>query len=465
MRKLLEKLKDPARNFLKYGVAAIMLSVPLYPKFPFLRIPGSQVAIRLEDFVIFVVFAVWFLSVLPEFKSFLKREVTRNILLFWAVGLTSIFFGIFISQTVVSSTGFLHWARRVEYLSVFFIGLYSMKTKEDLYFYLRVLLVIVCIVFAYGLGQKYFNVPIITTQNEEYSRGVALRYRPESHLVSTFAGHYDLASFLILVFPFLVLLVTSTKETLKALAPDTKSLISRVIVFIIVSMSIWLLVHTASRISLVSFVGTGSLALILAKRKKFIPVLLILIFIFAAFSTNLIDRYMSIFDVTIKKIISVETISPVAIVLAEDMVSTVPTATPEPPPPLEDRSTSIRLNVEWPRAVRALKKNPFTGTGYSSITLATDNDFLRMLGETGLLGFISYFLVIGSIFVPILKRLPKNGPKTLEEHFLIGIFATIPGIMLNMVFIDIMEASKFAILFWLMCGLAYSMTTHEMKLK
>ena len=108
------------------------------------------------------------------------------------------------------------------------------------------------------------------------------------------------------------------------------------------------------------------------------------------------------------------------------------------------------MNVEWPRAIRALTKNPITGTGYSSITLATDNDYLRMLGETGLLGFGSFWLAFGLIILTIIKKFPKaEGPETL---FIIGVFSAISGVLLNMVFIDLLEASKFAIAFWLILG-------------
>ena len=57
------------------------------------------------------------------------------------------------------------------------------------------------------------------------------------------------------------------------------------------------------------------------------------------------------------------------------------------------RSFQIRLNIEWPRAIRAFWKNPFLGTGYSSITIATDNDYLRILGETGIFGLLSFVLL------------------------------------------------------------------------
>lgn len=436
MQKHLGKLKDiskTADSLLKYGVAAILLSVPLYPKFPFFRIPGVQVAVRLEDFVIFAVFIVWVIAVLPRIKSLLKKQIVVGILIFTCVGLVSVLAGALITKTVVLPIGLLHWARRIEYLMAFFIGLYAIKSPKDLYFYLKILLIVVVLAFFYGIGQKYFNIPIITTQNEDYARGVALRYRPEAHLVSTFAGHYDLASFAILVLPFMFLLVTSPKETIKRLIPDTSGWITRIGLSIAIAMGLWLLMQTASRISLVSYLLSSVFALILMRRFRFVPAIIVISFLFAALSTNLVSRYMNIVNVYAQE----ETVKEVVI--------------------QEDRSTSIRLNVEWPRAIRALKKNPLTGTGYSSITLATDNDYLRMLGETGILGFVSFFSFMGSIVLLLAKRLPRASSILPEDHFIVGIFATLIGVALNMVFIDILEASKFAILFWMMLGFAVSL--------
>jgi hypothetical protein len=145
--------------------------------------------------------------------------------------------------------------------------------------------------------------------------------------------------------------------------------------------------------------------------------------------------------------------------LVENAVSPTPSLNPTPTPtpePLraiqQDRSTSIRFDVEWPRALRALNKNPLLGTGYASISLATDNDYLRALGETGVLGFagwMSIFLALGSRLIRGLRR-----TKGLEYHYFAGTTGMVLGFLLIATFIDIFEASKNATLFWMYTGLA-----------
>ena len=64
MLKRLQKLD--LDKIIRYGIAAIMLAVPLYQKFPFINIPGTYVSVRIEDFLVFVVFLAWIIKNLPN---------------------------------------------------------------------------------------------------------------------------------------------------------------------------------------------------------------------------------------------------------------------------------------------------------------------------------------------------------------------------------------------------------------
>jgi len=110
-----------------------------------------------------------------------------------------------------------------------------------------------------------------------------------------------------------------------------------------------------------------------------------------------------------------------------------------------------------------LKKNPLYGTGYSSLTLATDNGYLRLLGEVGILGFVGFTLVGIRIFLVLLKTIPMPKKPMLDNIYVVGIFSAIPGILLIMMFIDILEASKLASNFWLFVGLAVALVRIKEK--
>ena len=148
------------------------------------------------------VLLVVLINLLPKWKEVFRERIERSMFIYLAVGATSLLSAILLTQTVVPHIGFLHWLRRIEYFVPFFLGtIYVWKNKgRDLEFFVKVFMVTFILLFVYGVGQRYFHWPVIITQNEEYSRGVALRWIPGSHINSTFAGHYDLATFLVLLF-------------------------------------------------------------------------------------------------------------------------------------------------------------------------------------------------------------------------------------------------------------------------
>jgi hypothetical protein len=446
-------------SLLKYLTAAIILAVPLYPKFPFIRIPGTFVSIRLEDVLVAASSVFWLVIFYPQIKRLLKDKLVVSMVLFLIVGLISVASAVVVTHTAQLHIAYFHWLRRIEYFIPLFIGIYAIRQdNENTGFFFKTLLVVLSVAFVYGVGQKYLNWPIIVTQNEEYSKGIALRYIPGSHINSTFAGHYDLATFLVLVLPIIIVAFFTLK-----------GMWTRAILGINYLFGLWLMVNSASRISLVSYLMSSVIALVLIKKYKVIPVLVVLSIVFTGFSSNLQARYGRLFEVTREKIENIiSSQNHIKPVYASEQVRGFPEKktrellTPTPAPVFEDRSTSIRLNVEWPRAIRALEKNPMLGTGYSSITLATDNDYLRLLGEVGTLGFLAFFLVLGNLSLKLYKAFPlTENYQGIKLAFTAGYIGALPGLFVNAFFIDIFEASKFAIIFWLITGIVLSIVSTD----
>ena len=94
------------------------------------------------------------------------------------------------------------------------------------------------------------------------------------------------------------------------------------------------------------------------------------------------------------------------------------------------------------------------GTGFSSLGLATDNDYLRALGETGLLGLLSFLL----IFLEGLKLILEKGRKSWQAQ---AMSASALAMLANACFIDVFEASKVAYIFWLLLGLTVGYLNDE----
>jgi len=259
---------------------------------------------------------------------------------------------------------------------------------------------------------------------------------------------------LVLILPTLICLISILKQ-----------IKTKIILSVLVLGGLWLLAAAVSRISIVSYLLSTSLALILLKKYKVLVVALAVSIVFFSFSSDLAARYRSVIDVFIKGIGQHNLLpnpSSFEVFAQEEVLGqkTRQTPTPTPLPVFEDRSSSIRLNVEWPRALRALAKNPLLGTGYSSITLATDNDYLRALGEVGILGFSALALIfvrIGKVIVSKVRKLKELDG--IQAAFVAGITGSLAGVLVNALFIDVFEASKFAIIFWLLMGILIGILT------
>jgi O-antigen ligase len=323
--------------------------------------------------------------------------------------------------------------------------------QENLEFFLKILLIVVFIAFIYGIGEHYLHFPVIITQNNESSKGVALFWTPGSNTNSTFAGQYDLAAFMVMTLPIFLSILFVIKDK-----------IVRLITLVVSGTGLWLLINSFSRISQVSYVLAVSVPLLILKKFKGLAVVLIISLFFMVRSSGLDMRFASAVHVIYEHITATKTVSYIEGRFIASAQGITPSLTPVPVstpiPVLSDVSIAIRLNVEWPRAFRAIITNPLLGTGYSSIGLATDNDYLRMLGETGLLGLLAFALIffrIGKIFV---KAFPLREKLTgLELSFIAGMVGAVIGTFVIATFIDLFEASKFATIFWLLLGFSVNL--------
>jgi len=431
-------LKD---NLAKYLISALIIFIPLYPKFPLVFITGTFVSIRLEDVLITlsVIITAWLVFTRKPLSSL--PPLARSIVLYLVVAFCAVFSGIFLTKSATLSLGLLHAFRRVEYMSLFFIGFFLFK-KTDLGYYIRLILIVSLIIALYGLGQQFLHFPVITTTNSEFSKGLALSLGAGARINSTFAGHYDFAAFLL--FPLLLCL---------ALLPVSRP---KWPVIIIGALSYWVMLLSASRITFASFFLSAVLLLVIINKKLWLIPLGIITFLGIMLSPQLRGRYGELFVNHIR-------LSLISSVSAQEIsrdVNAVPDAL-KPPVMPEDRSFNIRLKAEWPKALRAFYLNPFFGSGFSSIGLAADNDYLRTLAETGILGLLAFLLIFVRFFKTISPRFLHYLPGP-ENAFMAFVICAVMGLLLNALFIDIFAASKIAIITWLFIGMtvkAYEKTS------
>ncbi len=465
-------------NILKVVLLILLVFIPLYPKFPLTGVEGTYVAIRIDDVVVGSAVFLWFLFQLKNRLPIMKDRVFRLFLLYWLVGLTANLSALAITDLIDLKLAFLHWLRRIEYMSLFLVVRDALKTKTDLSEAIAAIWLALVGVFIYGMGQKYWGWPVISTMNEEFSKGILLYLDKWTRISSTFAGHYDLAAWLMMVL---------------SLSPAVffwvKKRWGQFLIIISFFLGFHLLILTASRISFVAYlIGISATLVWLRKYWWIIPIVGLSLF-WGVQSRELNARLA----VSFKSVPAIGTriSQKIALLGRPTEKPALPTPTPlkkptptpkrvnqprQPPPkpkkikeirtwptPEEAavaavRSSNIRFKVEWPRATRAFLKNPLLGTGYSSLGLATDNDYLRLLGETGLLGFLSFLLII---FHLLKEFCLVSWQKRQGWPLAAGFVGAIIGFLANAIFIDVFEASKVAFYFWMLMGIGYRITNSK----
>lgn len=124
-------------------------------------------------------------------------------------------------------------------------------------------------------------------------------------------------------------------------------------------------------------------------------------------------------------------------------------------------SLGIRLDTLWPQAIAGFLKNPLLGSGYATLNKvgptqfteaeSTDNNFLRTLGETGILGFLTFYgLVILAIKIAFQQTKNKD---FFISALAIGFIGSSVGLLANATYIDVFAASKVAFTYWGITGI------------
>lgn len=506
-------LKWVSENILFVITLFLLAFIPLYPKLPILNVQHTWVYVRLEDFLISAVVLIWFVLLVRK-KATFKTPLTIPIIIFWSVGLISVVYAInFIFPYIANvfpNIALLHYLRRIEYISLFFIAFSAVRNKRFVPVLTAVLTVTLLLVTAYGFGQRGILVgwehrfPAFSTMNEEFAKGIPLLISATNRVQSTFAGHYDLAAYLVMIIPIVGSMIFSFRNIFIKLGLFAASVCGLV-----------LLLMTASRVSFMVYLFAISFMLILQKQKKFI----IPVFIFSILLLNSFQGISQRFGSTISQVdlvVDARTGKPIGIakntspaekktapgkqgkqtaVVIEKTDLTgeslpqgsgyinIPANETEQKTVTKvtyiktrlksgmqsteitnvegdfvikkvlayDISFTTRFQGEWPRAFEAFKRNMLLGSGYSSISLATDNNYLRILGETGAFGLASFMLVFLIIGIYVYKVLPDVG-STSSRSYVLGVMAGIFGLGLNAMLIDVFEASKIAFVLWLLIG-------------
>jgi len=499
MQKLKNWLNWLDLHILKLAVFGFIFVIPLYPKLPLKMINYTFIAIRVDDIYVAFVALIFAIQFFRKRVTLPSKRMVWIFVAYWIAVFASYLWGYFVQDTVIiNHLGLLHSLRRIEYMFIFFVVFATIKSKKDFFVYMNVIFSVLLVVSIYAFGQKFIGWPAVQTMNPEYAKGYLLVLDSWARVSSTFAGHYDLAAYLILLMPLLIgfYLYTGSKKYM-----------------ILVVIALGVLVLTASRASYIAFLSSIALYLVYVRKFKVLAFVLIITALLTPLSDNLANRLSRTFQPTkvfidsqtgdtfvarklqpddlppgdfgAKDSSGYKTTAKNAVILKpeEELAArnqirdsllyeadrSGKVYTPEEindavdgiflrqipiTKYLPDISISTRLQSSWPRAWSAFTQNILLGSGPSSLGEATDGDYFRWLGELGLLGTTLFLGLLTAIAWPIWQTARRMSTKT--SYLFHGFVAAFIGVFVNASYIDIFEASKLAYTFWLMAGIFYA---------
>lgn len=469
--------------------AFLIVFIPLFPKIPIFDVlPGYIVRARPEDILIFLTALIWIKDAIK--KRFQVISTYFWLVIFYAMaGATSILLGVLLIQSIPAQLlhigkSSLHLFRYLEYFALFFFTYSSIKTKKQLKIILALLTFTIITVVSYGFGQEYYKLPLFSTMNREYSKGVTLYLQEGARPQSTFAGHYDLAAYLVIVLPIIFSLALGLFKI------NLKSSAISIFLHITHILGAWMLVTSGSKTALSAYV-VGILVVLIHYLRKlgnlkqqikwgsiaFITIAISLSIFLSFFARETRDKYISLIKnslgssdlpanpdaqpddligdgVVFKQIVVRDENGNESTQWIEEHSSWSPNALKY------GLSMGIRLDTLWPNALKGFFNNPLFGNGYSTLAVvdnpgeysnadSTDNNFFRTIGETGIIGFIIFYGLIVIIAVEIYQYKSES---RLLKALKAGFLGSIVGILINAFYIDVFAASKVAYTFWALAG-------------
>jgi hypothetical protein len=462
-------------------------------------------------------FFIWGIQLIRG-KAKLHPLFTKLILIYLGIGLLSLISAVLLTQTIPAEPlhigkSMLHFLRRLQYFSLFFIFFSGIRSAAHAKKIILLIIISMVAIAIYGYGQKYLYWPVYSTMNREFSKGLRLYLTEHARVPSTFGGHYDAGAYSLLVLSLILSVYYFTKQHWL-----------KIISLLAFVSGLWLLILTSSRTSFIGYLLAVTIIAVLGAFKKgwwwgvsrWFTVISISLFVMLSFSdlseryTQLlglnrfrdsfystlfepkVDKpkdYLTLDDLDLVASPSDQPPTPVKPGLPADVYEDIPDVVSvidddgnvtqvEQPRTYSDNayryglSAAIRLDALWPQAIAGFMSNPLLGSGYATLNKdsvghfteaeSTDSDYLRALGETGLLGFISFFGLISALLIVSLKNL-----KTLKDPLFfaltIGFIAGTLGLLVNAAYIDVFEASKVAQPFWAIAGLIMVLPYLETK--
>lgn len=414
----------------------LMCSILIFPKINIIYVPGSRTGIRLDDICVlaYFIYFIYKYIFLHEKINLKIKKILGYFFLCFSVFFISTVFGI-IKGNVSFVISILHLIRNIEYFVLIFAGYDYVKNcenKNNIYILLNTILIF----HAVYMLLEYFNI----IGDIGYLIG-----RPSSdRIYTTFSGPYEYSAFLTLLLPMYLLKIFKEKKWFN--------------LFYVVVIIFGVLL-SQSRISLLTCLFLIVVMYIFeykSPKKKAITIIGLLssiILLILTFNSDILFRFRSI-DISSY----VNTFQLAWKNTDYDYYKETGNInySPKVLNSTTDESYALRVS-KWATLLKETTKSPLFGLGLSIVGEATDGNYVRLIAESGVLGFLCWIL----LFLIILKESNRNKDNEISNL----VFYSVISLSIIALFIDIFVASKIIMLFWFLVGAMYASIEKENKNK
>lgn len=364
-----------------WAFVLLIIGMLLSPEFVIAKVPGRDVIIRLEDFLVIVFFLSWIarIAVLKRQRIVTETPLNKYIMFYSAVFTLVTLRGIMLGY-VTSIKGIFYVLKYFEYFLIYFFVCNVFSKKSQAKIYLKAFFFTFVIVNIYAISQI----------------GAVGR------VSAPFEGSGEpntLGGYLVLI-----------QGVILGIIIHLNSFRKRLILSCIVIFSLVTLTYTLSRSSYLAFIPMY-LTIVFVNRTKrkniFIAAMIIAIVLgMFFFPQNVKERLQYTFIPQVQ-----ETIEPVA----------VGSLTLGP-------SASARIR-SWIHFFEMWKRHPLLGFGLTGLGFI-DSEYVRVLAESGLLGLVAFVGLLGGIYRNTL-RIYKNAQDKILKGLALGFLAGHVGMVVH----------------------------------
>jgi len=387
------------------GLFILILSMLLSPEILLGRVPGREIVVRIDDFLLAVITFAWLAktAIYKKLALFIKTPLNKIISLYIFLCLISTLRGMALGY-VVPAKGLFYLARYIEYFLLYILVANQIHSRKQIKFFLATFFIVCALVSVIGILQ----IPS--------GERVSAPFEGKEGEPNTFGGY------------LLFVLCLAIGIYLQDVSPRMKMGLLGLSALIIFPFF-----YTLSRASYTGIIFSF-LALIVLSKKKFILVSVMTALIIAGIMVKpeaVLSRVKYTFQERQANLTKIGNI-------------------------YLDPSSTARV-VSWANSLQTWKKNPLLGRGVAG-TPFIDGQYILVLSELGILGFLAFLWLLWSVLkhsLSVLRKTDDDLYKGLTLGFITGFIGlTIHSVTANtFIIVRIMES------FWFIAGIIMMLST------